>query len=104
MWQAWLISILYAYAHGTIMEGEIEVLIVHIDYQNVVKKAWKQKHGRSVIAPDNMHEASIQFNQEDIFSNIFRRKIEFEAKLKRIQCILERVDVLALVILEQQLQ
>jgi len=47
-------------------------------------------------------EESLVFNKE-VFGNIFRRKREYEARLRGIQKSLERCDSAALLVLQRQL-
>lgn len=54
-------------------------------------------------ALEHVKEQSIIFNKE-VFGRIFKRKRKIEARIKRIQRTLERVDSLSLLHLEQALQ
>lgn len=77
--------------------------ITHEKYHMVVEEAWNVKRGRPSEALAKVKEDSIIFNHE-VFGNVLRRKKVIEARLKGIQCTLERVDSRALVHLEYDLQ
>lgn len=49
-----------------------------------------------------MRDESFPFNRE-IFENIFSKKGQLENKIKGVQNTLERVDLVRLVLLDQQL-
>lgn len=77
--------------------------IVYEDYEGVVQSAWESRRGRPLDALTKVKYQSIIFNKE-VFGNIFKKKRLIEARMKRIQRSLERVDSLSLFHVEQSLQ
>lgn len=67
----------------------------HDGFEAVVRKAWDEGHHSVIQRLDRVGEESLVFNR-DVFGNIFRKKRTLEVRLRGIQWILEKVDVLSL--------